>query len=95
MTKRNYEPKPLFLERMKLLLPDKKDFDSYMEGVDDVNVELLETLTVPLKINWASIDPEWMEYLLTECGLELRDESIYGYKYWHTLKIVKITKKDT
>ena len=73
----------------------QKDFDSYMEGVDDVNVELLETLTVPLKINWASIDPEWMEYLLTECGLELRDESIYGYKYWHTLKIVKITKKDT
>ena len=73
----------------------QKDFDSYMDGAEEVDVELLDTLMVPLKINWASIDPEWMEYLLAECGLELRDESIYGYKYWHTLKIVKITKKDT
>jgi NOL1/NOP2/sun family putative RNA methylase len=31
MSKRTYLPKPLFLERMKLLLPDKQDFDSYME----------------------------------------------------------------
>ena len=29
MAKRTYEPKPLFLERMKKLLG--KDFDSYME----------------------------------------------------------------
>jgi tRNA (cytosine49-C5)-methyltransferase len=31
MSRQNYEPKPLFLERMKKLLPDEKDFDSYMK----------------------------------------------------------------
>jgi len=29
--KKNYEMKPLFLERMKTLLPDKEDFQSYLE----------------------------------------------------------------
>jgi NOL1/NOP2/sun family putative RNA methylase len=31
MTYKNYPPKSLFLERMKLLIPDKQDFDAYME----------------------------------------------------------------
>jgi len=31
MTYKTYEPKPLFLERMKSLLQDKQDFDSYLE----------------------------------------------------------------
>jgi NOL1/NOP2/sun family putative RNA methylase len=29
--RKNYEPKPLFLERMKELLPDEQDFESYLE----------------------------------------------------------------
>jgi NAD kinase/predicted RNA methylase len=71
----------------------KKDFESYLEGRDDLVVEELESFTVPLKINWAQIDPEWMDYLLTECGLEVRDDRIHGYRYWHTLNFVKITRK--
>ena len=31
MSYKTYEPKPLFLERMKSLLQDKQDFDSYLE----------------------------------------------------------------
>jgi NAD kinase/predicted RNA methylase len=71
----------------------KKDFESYLKGRDDLVVEELESFTVPLKINWAQIDSEWMDYLLTECGLEVRDDRVHSYRYWHTLNFVKITRK--
>ena len=71
----------------------QNDFDQFVQGREDLEIELLETLTVPLKINWTSIDSEWLNYLITECGLEIRDDQIHGYRYWHTLKIIKIKRK--
>ncbi|VVB83276.1 tRNA (cytosine(49)-C(5))-methyltransferase [uncultured archaeon] len=49
MTKRTYEPKPLFLERMKKLLG--KDFDSYMEILkrEPVRSFRCNTLKIPPK----------------------------------------------
>jgi len=70
-----------------------KDFHDFIRGRDDLRVERLESLTVPLKINWTQINPEWMDFLIKECGLELRDPSVFGYKFWHTLHIYKLSIK--
>lgn len=71
----------------------ERDLQRYLSGRRDLLVERLESLTVPLKINWAQIDPDWMNYLLTECSLEVRDDLLFGYKFWHTLNVIKITRK--
>jgi NOL1/NOP2/sun family putative RNA methylase len=46
MAKRNYEPKPLFLERMKKLLG--KDFDSYMEILKKEPVKSIRCNTIKI-----------------------------------------------
>lgn len=48
--KHNYEPKPLFLERMKLLLQDKQDFDAYMEILKKEPVRSFRCNTLKISI---------------------------------------------
>jgi methylase of polypeptide subunit release factors len=70
------------------------DFNKYIAGRNDLKVKTLEKLTVPLKINMMQFDRKWMQYLVEKCGLERRDEYRYGYPYWHTLNIIRISRKD-
>jgi len=64
MTSRNYEPKPLFIERMKKLL--RKDFDSYME--------ILKVLPVKsLRCNTLKISPEELKKRLEEKGWKIKN----------------------
>jgi tRNA (cytosine49-C5)-methyltransferase len=63
MTKRTYEPKPLFLERMKKLLG--KDFDSYME--------ILNTQPVKsFRCNTLKISPEDLKKRLEGKGWKIK-----------------------
>lgn len=71
----------------------EKAFQEYVSGQPGLQVERLETLAVPLKINWMQINPDWLNYLLAECGLEVRDDVVSGYRYWHTLNAVRLTRK--
>jgi 16S rRNA C967 or C1407 C5-methylase (RsmB/RsmF family) len=50
MTYKNYEPKPLFLERMKLLMPDEKDFDSYLEILKKEPVRSFRCNTIKISV---------------------------------------------
>jgi NOL1/NOP2/sun family putative RNA methylase len=63
MTKRTYEPKPLFLERMKKLLG--KDFDSYMEIL---KVEPVRSF----RCNTIKISPEALKKRLEEKGWKIK-----------------------
>jgi len=65
MIKRNYDPKPLFLERMKELLPDKKDFDSYMEILKKDPVR-------SLRCNTLKITPENLKKRLENKGWKIK-----------------------
>jgi NOL1/NOP2/sun family putative RNA methylase len=65
MSKQNYEPKPLFLERMKKLLPDKKDFDSYMEIL---KVEPVRSF----RCNTLKISPEDLKKRLEAKGWKIK-----------------------
>ena len=53
-------------------------------------LELLEQMTVPLKVNNILNNKKWIEYLLKE--QKLQKEHRDGYDYWHTLKIYKLQK---
>jgi len=64
MTRRaNYEPKPLFLERMKALLG--KDFDSYMEILKEEPVR-------SIRCNTIKISPEDLKKRLEQKGWKIR-----------------------
>jgi NOL1/NOP2/sun family putative RNA methylase len=63
MAKRNYEPKPLFLERMKKLLG--KDFDSYMEILKKEPVK-------SFRCNTIKISPENLKKRLVKKGWEIK-----------------------
>lgn len=63
MTKRTYEPKPLFLERMKKLLG--KDFDSYMEIL---KVEPVRSF----RCNTLKISPDVLKKRLEEKGWKIK-----------------------
>jgi tRNA (cytosine49-C5)-methyltransferase len=63
MTKRTYEPKPLFIERMKKLLG--KDFDSYMEIL---KVEPVRSF----RCNTLKISPEVLKKRLEEKGWKIK-----------------------
>jgi NOL1/NOP2/sun family putative RNA methylase len=63
MTKRTYEPKPLFLERMKKLLG--KDFDSYMEIL---KIEPVRSF----RCNTLKISPEDLKKRLEEKGWKIK-----------------------
>lgn len=67
-----------------------KEFDQWVAECGWHKKELL-TIKVPLKIVRVSKDPEWLEFMLEHGGLEIRDEVETGYRYWHTLNIVKLT----
>lgn len=56
-----------------------------------VNVEVLESMRVPLKVLNVLNNPEWMEYLKKNCSLERNMKD--GYEYWHTINIVQIKPK--
>jgi len=63
MAKRNYEPKPLFIERMKKLLG--KDFDSYMEILKKEPVK-------SIRCNTIKISSENLKKRLEEKGWEIK-----------------------
>jgi tRNA (cytosine49-C5)-methyltransferase len=63
MTKKNYEPKPLFLERMKKLLG--KDFESYMEILKKEPVR-------SLRCNTIKISPDNLKKRLEEKGWKIK-----------------------
>lgn len=63
MTKRTYEPKPLFIERMKKLLG--KDFDSYMEILKREPVR-------SFRCNTLKISPENLKKRLEEKGWKIK-----------------------
>jgi len=63
--KKKYEPKPLFLERMKLLFPDKKDFDSYLEILKKEPVR-------SIRCNTIKISPEKLKKRLEEKGWKIK-----------------------
>lgn len=63
MTKRNYEPKPLFIERMKKLLG--KDFDSYIEILKKEPVK-------SIRCNTIKISPEDLKKRLEKKGWEIK-----------------------
>jgi NOL1/NOP2/sun family putative RNA methylase len=65
MSKQNYEPKPLFLERMKKLLTDEKDFDSYMKIL---KVEPVRAF----RCNTLKISPESLKKRLEAKGWKIR-----------------------
>ncbi len=52
---------------------------------------VLFTIDVPLKINRVNEDPEWLEFMLEHGGLEIRDDTEHGYRYWHRLNVVELT----
>ncbi len=63
--------------------------DIVLDDKIKMNISVLDTMKVPLKINNLKWDDEWMEYLMKR-GLkkELHD----GHDYWHTLTIYKLTQ---
>jgi len=63
MSKKNYEPKPLFLERMKKLLG--KDFESYMEILKKEPVK-------SIRCNTIKISPKDLKKRLEEKGWEIK-----------------------
>ncbi|MDD5012315.1 MAG: RsmB/NOP family class I SAM-dependent RNA methyltransferase [Candidatus Nanoarchaeia archaeon] len=63
MTKRTYEPKPLFLERMKILLG--KDFESYMEILKEEPVR-------SFRCNTLKISPKELKKRLEEKGWKIK-----------------------
>jgi len=62
---RRYEPKPLFLERMKLLFPDKKDFNSYLEILKKEPVR-------SIRCNTIKISPEKLKKRLEKKGWKIK-----------------------
>lgn len=65
MTYKNYSPKPLFIERMKLLLEKKEDFDAYMEILKK---EPLRSF----RCNTLKINPEELKKRLEKKGWEIK-----------------------
>lgn len=63
MTRRNYEPKPLFLERMKTLLG--KDFEDYMKILEKEPVR-------SLRCNTLKISPEDLKKRLEQKGWKIK-----------------------
>jgi NOL1/NOP2/sun family putative RNA methylase len=63
--KHNYLPKPLFLERMKLLLPDEKDFNAYLEILKKEPVR-------SIRCNTLKISPESLKKKLEEKGWKIK-----------------------
>jgi NOL1/NOP2/sun family putative RNA methylase len=61
----NYSPKPLFLERMKLLLPNEKDFQNYLEILKK---EPLRSL----RCNTLKISPEHLKERLENKGWKIK-----------------------
>ncbi|MBU3907386.1 MAG: RsmB/NOP family class I SAM-dependent RNA methyltransferase [Nanoarchaeota archaeon] len=62
--KRNYEPKPLFLERMKKLLPEEKDFQSYLESTKQSSLN-------SIRCNTLKITPKELKQRLEEKGWQM------------------------
>jgi NOL1/NOP2/sun family putative RNA methylase len=62
---RKYEPKPLFLERMRALLPDKKDFESYMKILEKKPVK-------SIRCNTLKISPEKLKKKLEGKGWKIK-----------------------
>jgi len=56
-----------------------------------IDVTVLEEMEVPLKIYNILNDKEWMDYLITECGLKKQYKN--GYEYWQKLSVLKITRR--
>lgn len=50
MSSRIPEPKPLFLERMKVLLPDEKDFEKYLEIIKIPLVNSIRANTIKISV---------------------------------------------
>jgi release factor glutamine methyltransferase len=48
----------------------------------------MDSMTVPLKVFNVLNNPEWMDYLIREKGLQENEHD--GYKYWHTITITEI-----
>lgn len=62
--KQNLEPKPLFLERMKKLLPEEKDYQSYLEILKKEPVR-------SIRCNKIKISPEKLKLRLEEKGWKI------------------------
>ncbi len=61
------------------------------------NVEALETMRVPLKVNnvTSGVSEEsqrWLKYLETKGNLEIDEGESDGYRFWHTLRLYRITQ---
>jgi len=65
MGKINYLPKPLFLERMQKLFPDKKDFENYMEILKQEPVR-------SIRCNTLKISPENLKRRLEKKGWKIK-----------------------
>jgi len=64
-SQRNYEPKPLFLERMKSLLPDEKDFKAYLEILKKEPVR-------SFRCNTLKISPKQLKKRLEKKGWKIK-----------------------
>ena len=96
MTKTNYKPKPLFIERMKKLLG--KDFESYMEILKQKPVKSLRVNTLKISVDelkkrfkekaWKIKQPfkDYPEIMIVESDLKPGElgralEHLLGYYY--------------
>ncbi len=64
MSKKTYAPKPLFLERMALLLPEEQDFKKYLEITEKDPVN-------SIRCNTLKISPEKLKLRLEKKGWEI------------------------
>ena len=62
---RNIEPKPLFLERIKKILPDEKDFQEYLEI-------LKKPILKSIRCNTLKISSEELKRRLEEKGWNIK-----------------------
>ncbi|HOW37246.1 MAG TPA: class I SAM-dependent methyltransferase [Candidatus Pacearchaeota archaeon] len=53
-------------------------------------IEILETMTVPLKVNNLMNNPSWIKYLMKN---GLKKKMFRGYEYWQKINIVSIENK--
>jgi release factor glutamine methyltransferase len=64
-----------------------------MEEKPKLDIELLEKMEVPLKVNNIMNNKGWLDYLKKK-GLVTRKDNKKGYKYWQTINIVTMSNNN-
>ena len=56
-----------------------------------LQAEVIDKMTVPLKVYNVLNNPIWLNYLVEEKGMAPNRRQ--GYDYWHDLEIVRLTRR--